>query len=98
MTRSKEPKTQPPPTYKAAQHPMAAPHDHLRHHDPQVQAALRRLHQQGDLKMVLTELKNEYIQTLIGTAPDEHQLRDECYQSIARYDDLMTLVENYGRE
>lgn len=59
-------------------------------------AALKRLASNNDLNLVLTELKNQYIQTLTSTAPDERNLREECYVKIMCYDDLQTWVDNHG--
>lgn len=58
--------------------------------------ALKRLAVNPDLKIVLTALKNEYIQALIGTAPPDRDTREECYVKIMTLDDLQTWVDNYG--
>jgi len=70
----------------------------LLHPIVEVQEALNRLARGTDLNIVLTELKNEYIQILTSSRPDQRELREECYNKIAAYADLEMWVENYGKE
>jgi len=61
-----------------------------------VDRSLKRLANSGELKIVLTALKNEFIQELIGTAPDEANVREECYAKIMTLDDLQLWVDNHA--
>jgi hypothetical protein len=70
---------------------------YLRLDDPNLQRAANRLHTGGDLKLVLTKLNEEYIQALRNSHPDESGLREELYQKIASFDDLLRWVETYGK-
>ena len=65
------------------------------HPDQKVDQALRRLAGNDDLKIVLTSLKDQYIQTLTRTAPNERDLREECYVKVMTLEDLQTWVENH---
>jgi hypothetical protein len=69
----------------------------LRLENSELQRAAERLSAGGDLKKVLTQLNNEYIQTLRGTSPDETLLREELYYRISSFDDLLNWVEAYGK-
>lgn len=65
------------------------------HPDQKVDRALRNLASNDDLKIVLTSLKDQYIQTLTRTSPTERELREECYFKVMTLDDLQTWVENH---
>lgn len=60
--------------------------------------ALKNLARNPDLITVLTALKEEYIQALMGTAPTERDIREECYTKVMTLTDLETWVKNYGEK
>lgn len=62
--------------------------------DQKTQKAVSRLASNSDLSLVLTALKNQYTDMLLSTAPDEQQLREECYTKISCYSDLYDWVQN----
>ena len=68
----------------------------LHHSNHKIHEATARLAKSGDLELVLTTLKDEYIQVLIGTEPSDRETREECYVKIMTLDDLQTWVKNYG--
>lgn len=68
----------------------------LKLQNPQLQRAVERLVNNADLQLVLTSLQDEYISMIKASAPDERDLREECYQKISAYSDLQDWLKHYG--
>jgi len=49
------------------------------------------------LKIVLTELQNSYMSEIRTSSPEDTVLREAAYHKSRAADELLQMVENYGR-
>lgn len=63
-----------------------------------VSQATARLVSNPDLNIVLTWIKKDYILRLVNTAPDEQQLREECYSKHMALEDFELWVNELAKQ